>query len=102
MSRKGRVGLLRVLVSNHSAVKGSSRIGDISDEINRIATAGRFSPNSRWLLSVLHTTRAMDTTLSEVLIFKGWPSGGRSLGSYFYQLQINGILNTVATGALSD
>jgi hypothetical protein len=89
---KERVGLLRVLIASHPVLRGSAKSAAIADEINRIATAGRFARRSRWLLSVLHTTRTMDTTLSEVLVLKGWSARGKSLGSYLRELEKKRIL----------
>lgn len=94
MSRKGRVDTLRIIISSHSALTGSTRLGDITSELNRIYVSGRLPRRSGWLLAVLHTTRALDTTLSEILLFKGWNPNGQSknLGSHLYKLKDNAVL----------
>lgn len=85
---------MRIIISSHSALTGSTRLGDITSELNRIYVSGRLPRRSGWLLAVLHTTRALDTTLSEILLFKGWNPNGqsRNLGSHLHKLKDNAVL----------
>lgn len=51
-----------------------------------------FRRGRRQLLQVLHSTRALDTSLKEYLASQGIPSSGSSLGSYLYALANHSIL----------
>jgi len=93
MSYKKSVDTLRVLIGTHQTLVGSARLNDIIGELNRIPTSARFPRRSGWLLAVLHTTRALDTTLSEVVKNKGWwNSRQQSLGAYLMTLKNNAVL----------
>jgi hypothetical protein len=60
--------------------------------MNRIITSSNLPKHNGWLLSVLHTTRTLDTVLSEIVVFKGWTANPPSLGSYLKALSGNGAL----------
>lgn len=84
---------MRVIASAHPALKNSPSLTDIVHELNRIAAAERTDKKDSWLLKVLHSTRALDTSLSEVLAHKGWaPTSKFSLGAYLAELQSHGVL----------
>ncbi|WP_405180803.1 hypothetical protein [Nocardia sp. NBC_01377] len=99
MPKKNRLNTMRVLASAHPALRGSLLLNDIIHELNRIAAAERSDKTDSWLLKVLHTTRALDTSLKEVLAHKGWtPTDKKTgkpkfgLGAYLIELQIHGVL----------
>jgi hypothetical protein len=93
MSKNTRLNTMRLIASAHPALRNSPVLTDIIHELNRIAAAERSDKTDSWLLKVLHTTRALDTSLSEVLAHKGWtPSGKFSLGAYLTELQNRGVL----------
>jgi len=82
---KARVDLLRVTLDAHPLLKKSSRLTAITGEANRIVHAGRLSTEQGWLLTVLHTTRTLDTTLNVLCDSKGWTDPSRrSLGGYLH------------------
>jgi hypothetical protein len=91
---KPRVETLRILISGHPALTASARLNDITNELRLIATSSRFPRRSGWLLAVLHTTRALDTTLSEVLAFRSWRSRSPTLGSYLVELRNRSVITT--------
>lgn len=82
MSYKSRVDTLRILIDSHYTLSGSPKLSQIVEELNRITLSGRMPRHNGWLLAVLHTTRALDTTLSEIVRFKGWVARPPSLGRY--------------------
>ena len=92
MPYRRRVDTLRILISGHNVLAGSSKLSDIVNELNRIKGSGRL-PSRNWLLAVLHTTRALDTTLSEIVLAKGWRARSPALGAYLTTLQSNAILS---------
>lgn len=75
MTVKKRVETLRLLVGQNSALSQSAKLAALYAELNRVLAVRTAKHDSRWLLSVLHTTRALDTSLSELLITKGWGAG---------------------------
>lgn len=92
MRDKKRVDTLRILISGHSALATSPKLNIIVGELNRISASSRQPGSNGWLLKVLHTTRSLDTTLSELLQFKRWTASRSSLGSYISAFSLNGIL----------
>jgi hypothetical protein len=52
----------------------------------------RLSKQNAWLLTVMHTTRTLDTALSEIIDYKRWHAR-RSLGGYLTELKNNGIIS---------
>jgi hypothetical protein len=92
MTYKARVDTLRLLVDGHYILRSSSKLSLITGEMNRIIASGNLPKHNGWLLSVLHTTRTLDTVLSEIVMFKGWTANPPSLGSYLKALSVNGII----------
>ena len=92
MTYKQRVDMLRVLVDGHPIVRSSPKLSQIVGEMNRITASVKVPKNNGWLLSVLHTTRTLDTTLSEIVRYKGWQVQVPSLGRYLSVLCNNGVL----------
>lgn len=93
MSKNTRLDTMRLLASVHPALRNSPVLTDIVHELNRIAAAERSDKTDSWLLKVLHTTRALDTSLSEVLAHKGWtPTGKFGLGAYLIELEKHSVL----------
>ncbi|MEV6060364.1 hypothetical protein AB0L62_10180 [Nocardia asteroides] len=87
-----RVDTMRVLVGGHASLNASSKLTAITGELRRIVAIERSGRKDAWLIKVLHTTRALDTTLSEVIAAKGWPTATPSLGPYLSALFKNGII----------
>jgi hypothetical protein len=87
--------LLRVMAGQHKALNVSPKLAAILGEFNLIASAKHITDNNGWLLKLLHTTRALDTCLSEVIAYMGWntqSSDPKGLGSYLLTLRKNGVL----------
>ena len=94
MSYKKRVDTLRVIMSGSPYIQNSSRRNAIIGEVNRINGVSRAAKSNGWLLAVLHTTRALDTALAEIVDAKGWKTTKTvSLGGYIVALASNGILS---------
>jgi hypothetical protein len=91
MAYKKRVETLRILISGHPTLMGSPRLDDIVTELNRLTASSRF-PSRNWLLTVLYTTRALDTTLFEAVRIKGWAQTPSNLGRYLRILEEKAIL----------
>lgn len=91
MTAKRRVETLRLLVGQDSALGSSPRLAALYGELNRVLAVRTAKHDSRWLLSVLHTTRALDTSLSELLHTKGWPAGS-NLNDYLKILANHQVL----------
>ena len=70
--------------------------------MNRIIASTKLPKHNGWLLSVLHTTRTLDTTLSEIVASKGWLVGQPSLGRYLAILSSNGVIFSHEKGKHSD
>ena len=92
MLDRKRVNTLRILIDSHRTLTASPKLNLIVGELNRITASSRSPGGNGWLLAVLHTTRSLDTTLSEIVRFKGWPVTKPSLGSYLSVLLSNGVL----------
>ncbi|MGR6320779.1 hypothetical protein Q2K19_21880 [Micromonospora soli] len=85
---------LRVLISGHPVLSSSPKLPHITGEVGRIAASGRIPKQNGWLLAVVHTTRALDTTLGEIVKIKGWANNNNhSLGGYLGLLHVNSILS---------
>lgn len=94
MNSKNRVQTLQILIGGHSQLKNSQKLTAITGELARISASSKVPKHSGWLLAVLHTTRALDTTLRELLSAKGWlDQSDHSLGDYMKRLRIENILN---------
>jgi hypothetical protein len=105
MPRQARLSTMILTIGAHPIMTNSSKLARIYGEINQIGIAER-SGNSNWLLHVLHTTRALDTCLSEILTAKGWNVGKKNLGTYFATLATHHVLrgnqNTYYTKTLAN
>ena len=91
MSAKKRVETLRLLLGQNSSLNRSPKLVALYAELNRLQAVRSAKHDSRWLLSVLHTTRALDTSLSELLNAKGW-SAGSSLNDHLKVLASHHVL----------
>lgn len=93
MSTKKRVDTMRILVSSHASLHHSPKLSDIVGELNRVESVAKVPKHNGWLLSILHTTRALDTALREVLKHKSWlPAKEHSLGGYLKALETHNIV----------
>ena len=93
MTYKRRVKTLRILIGSHRCLVSSSKLNNIVGELNRIDATDKLPQGNGALLAVLHTTRALDTTLSEVIAFKGWMPRGQALGDYLIELRKQSYLS---------
>jgi hypothetical protein len=92
-----RVRTLRTLVAG-SPIAGSPHFQAILRELAAIANAQRVQGRRKQLLGVLHTTRALDTSLREFLVQKAIPlNGATGLGGYLIRLANH---QTAAVGRL--
>jgi hypothetical protein len=87
MTYEKRVKTLQVLVGSHRSLRGSSKLSNIVGELNRITASDKLPQGNGALLAVLHTTRALDTTLSEIVAFKGWKPRVPALGDYLTEFK---------------
>jgi hypothetical protein len=92
MTRKDRVDTLRLLIDGHRILRSSSKLTLITGELNRILASSVVPKHNGWLLSVLHTTRTLDTALSEIVTYYGWHVSQPSLGKYLAALTSNNKL----------
>lgn len=84
---KRRVRLMKALVAG-SPVSGTAKHADIQAEFEEVLLVRRVIKRSRKrLLQVLHSTRALDSTLTAFIHLKGYRSTPSSLGSYLYALR---------------
>jgi len=90
--KKDRLDTLRVLIGSCPYLYNSPRLADIYGEINRIASSDQVPRHNGWLLAVLHTTRTLDTVLSEIVRCKGWTAHTPNLNGYLVVLRNNGIV----------
>lgn len=83
---KRRVGLMQSLVAG-SPVSSTGKHADIQAEFHEVLLARRVlrRPRKR-LLQVLHSTRALDSTLKEFTTLHGCQPSSPSLGKYLYAL----------------
>jgi hypothetical protein len=92
MVSEKRIETLRMIVGSHPILVNDSRTGDIVRELQRVMETKRISGGDRWLLQVLHTTRALDTCLSRVVAQRGWTVPTPSLGAYLIELRAKGVI----------
>ena len=93
MSTKNRVDTIRILIGGHSSLSSSSKLTDIIGELNRVTAASKIPKHNGWLLGLLHTTRALDTTLREIVEGNGWLAPQhQSLGGYLHALETNNVI----------
>ncbi len=83
-----RVQLMKALVLSSPAF-GPSRLATlICEEFEEVAKASRLSPEGRrFLLQVLHSTRALDTSLKTFVSYYGITCTTPSLGGYLRALE---------------
>jgi hypothetical protein len=92
MVSEKRIKTLRMLVGSHPLLVNSPLGGDVVRELQRVVDTKRIAGGDRWLLQVLHTTRALDTYLSQVVAQRGWTAKSPSLGSYLFVLKSQGVI----------
>lgn len=92
MASEKRIETLRMLVGSHPTLVNDSRTPDVVRELRRVIETKRIAGADRWLLQVLHTTRALDTCLSRVVAQQGWTVSPPSLGPYLTKLRSQGII----------
>lgn len=84
---KRRVRFMKALVAG-SPVSRTGKHAAIQVEFNEVLLARSVLKRSRKrLLQVLHSTRALDSTLTEFTTLKGYRPRSSSLGSYLYALR---------------
>lgn len=98
MTAKKRVETLRVLIGQHATLSASTKLTALYGELNRILAVRSAKHDSRWLLSVLHTTRALDTTLRELLTANGWGAGS-NLNEHLKVLAARTVLSSIEVQA---
>jgi len=82
---------MRVLIGGHKALRNSPELIHIVGELNRVAASARIPKHNGWLLGLFHSTRALDTTLRVVVLYKGWPASP-GLGAYLRALRTNNVI----------
>ena len=92
MVSEKRIETLRMIVGSHPILVNDPRTGDIVRELQRVIETKRIAGGDRWLLQVLHTTRALDTCLSRVVAQRGWTVTTPSLGAYLIKLRTKGVI----------
>lgn len=88
-NHRQRITALQALVAG--SVLGGGPLGAIVNaEFEEVVRAGRVRIlDRRYLLQVLHATRALDSALRGFIAHHGIPNGGNSLGSYLRALRHN-------------
>lgn len=92
MTYKKRIDTLRVLVGGNQILASSGKLNALYGEFNGISASRRRSGHGGWLLSVVHTTRALDTSLSEIIAGMNWSAAGHSLGGYLKVLEDRSVM----------
>lgn len=92
MVSEKRIETLGMIVGSHPILLNDSRTGDVVRELRRVIETKRVAGGDRWLLQVLHTTRALDTCLSRVVAQRGWTATTPSLGGYLIELRAKGVI----------
>jgi hypothetical protein len=92
MVNEKRIETLRMIVAAHPLLVNDPRTGDIVRELRRVIETKRIAGGDRWLLQVLHTTRALDTCLSQVVAQRGWTVQTPSLGAYLSKLKTKAVI----------
>jgi len=85
---------MRIISGGHPLLSQSSKLSLIYGEFNKVRVCFRRKNSDGWLLGVLHTTRALDTCLSEILVAKNWVPKGKSLGGYLKELRDRSVLSS--------
>lgn len=92
MVSKKRVQTLQMMVGAHPALLNEPRTSDVVKELKRVVGTRRITGSDRWLLQVLHTTRALDTCLSLLVLQRGWTVPTPSLGAYLIRLRNENVI----------
>jgi len=88
-----RIISMQTLIAG-SILSSSSSVGKIIKEFNEVTQASKIRRTDRkQLLQVLHSTRALDTSLKELIKLHGIKVKAQALGSYLY-----GFTNHTITG----
>ncbi|QJY45140.1 hypothetical protein [Pseudonocardia broussonetiae] len=95
MTYSKRIETMRVIAGGHPSLSQSNKIQAIYGEFNSIKSCFRRKGAAGWLLSVLYTTRALDTCLSEIISSKHWTPKGAALGGYLKELEARAVLTAV-------
>ena len=86
-NHRQRITALQALVAG-SVLGGTLLAAAVNAEFDEVARAGRVRIlNRRYLLQVLHATRALDSALRGFIAHHGITNAGNSLGSYLYALR---------------
>jgi hypothetical protein len=86
-THRRRIAALKALVSG-SVLGGTPTEPTINGEFDQVVASGHVRIlQRRYLLQVLHSTRALDSALRAFVAHHGIPSTGSSLGSYLHALQ---------------
>jgi hypothetical protein len=90
MSYKQRVHMLKTLITG-SVVQADGQYADILNEFDETYKASKITKAQRkYLLQVLHSTRAMDSALRAFTDYHRIPPRRRSLGGYLHSLEHHG------------
>lgn len=92
MVNEKRIGTLGMIVKSHPILVSDPRTSDVVRELQRVIESKRIAGGDRWLLQVLHTTRALDTCLSRVIAQRNWTVTTPSLGAYLVKLKSEGLI----------
>lgn len=85
-AHKRRISAIRALVAGCPAIVNDPTYRDIDNEINETYRVRKVRVNHRrWLLQILHSTRALDSSLKVFTNFHNIPSRS-SLGGYLTSL----------------
>lgn len=87
-----RIDTLRMIIGSHPTLVSDARTGDVIRELQRVIDTKRISGGDRWLLQVLHTTRALDTCLARIIAQHRWAVTTPSLGGYLRELRDKGVI----------
>lgn len=82
------------MILNASRIGGQPEAATIANEFNEVVRINSIRPlNRRCLMQVLHSTRALDSTLAVFLRVRGvrLQDGERSLGAYLRRLRNHGV-----------
>lgn len=79
-----RIKAMQALIAG-SALASRASFGTIINELDEVSQAGKISRNGRkQLLQVLHSTRALDTSLKELIAHHGITGVRQALGGYLH------------------
>lgn len=92
MTYKNRIKTLRLLAGGSPDLSASSQLSAIYGEFNSIGRSRSRNSSDGLLLAVLHTTRGLDTCLSEILLNRGWSVAGKNLNAYLKELQAKRVI----------